>query len=175
MSTKLSPSTAPFVYMLIDCENNLPFFLGTMMDVGGEVCGVPLAPTEPAEISYEAPPDLAVIAGTDSLTSQSGNYTWSQKLEDGTTQEVIACGAHPLDVIDRLPVLKTTETTAQLEWAFAPGSITVQCWRDGEAEAESAVVEGSTLLLNAGSCVYEVFAEWEAGSGSYAFRVFAPE
>ncbi len=23
----------PFVYMLIDCENNLPFFIGTMMDV----------------------------------------------------------------------------------------------------------------------------------------------
>ena len=25
----------PFVYMLIDCENNLPFFIGTMMDVEG--------------------------------------------------------------------------------------------------------------------------------------------
>ena len=23
----------PFVYMLVDCENNLPFFIGTMMDV----------------------------------------------------------------------------------------------------------------------------------------------
>ena len=23
----------PFVYMLIDCETNLPFFIGTMMDV----------------------------------------------------------------------------------------------------------------------------------------------
>lgn len=26
----------PFVYMLIDCETNLPFFIGTMMDVNGE-------------------------------------------------------------------------------------------------------------------------------------------
>ncbi len=25
----------PFVYMLIDCENNIPFFIGTMMDVEG--------------------------------------------------------------------------------------------------------------------------------------------
>ncbi|MBQ4108858.1 MAG: serpin family protein [Clostridia bacterium] len=25
----------PFVYMLIDCENNIPFFIGTMMDVNG--------------------------------------------------------------------------------------------------------------------------------------------
>ncbi len=24
----------PFVYMIIDCENNVPFFIGTMMDVG---------------------------------------------------------------------------------------------------------------------------------------------
>lgn len=24
----------PFMYMLIDCENNIPFFIGTMMDVG---------------------------------------------------------------------------------------------------------------------------------------------
>jgi serpin B len=23
----------PFVYMLIDCENNIPFFIGTMMDM----------------------------------------------------------------------------------------------------------------------------------------------
>ena len=23
----------PFVYMLIDCENNIPFFIGTFMDV----------------------------------------------------------------------------------------------------------------------------------------------
>ena len=26
----------PFVYMLIDCENNIPFFVGTMMDVNGK-------------------------------------------------------------------------------------------------------------------------------------------
>ena len=25
----------PFVYMLVDCENNIPFFIGTMMDVEG--------------------------------------------------------------------------------------------------------------------------------------------
>ncbi len=25
----------PFVYMLIDCETNLPFFIGTLMDIGG--------------------------------------------------------------------------------------------------------------------------------------------
>ena len=25
----------PFVYMIIDCETNLPFFMGTMMDVNG--------------------------------------------------------------------------------------------------------------------------------------------
>ena len=24
----------PFVYMLIDCETNTPFFIGTVMDVG---------------------------------------------------------------------------------------------------------------------------------------------
>lgn len=26
----------PFIYMLIDCENNIPFFMGTMMSVGGK-------------------------------------------------------------------------------------------------------------------------------------------
>lgn len=25
----------PFVYLLIDCETNLPSFIGTMMDVNG--------------------------------------------------------------------------------------------------------------------------------------------
>jgi serpin B len=26
----------PFVYILIDCETNLPFFIGTMMNVNGD-------------------------------------------------------------------------------------------------------------------------------------------
>ena len=26
----------PFAYMLIDCETNLPFFIGTMMNVNGD-------------------------------------------------------------------------------------------------------------------------------------------
>ena len=25
----------PFVYMIIDCENNIPLFIGTMMDIDG--------------------------------------------------------------------------------------------------------------------------------------------
>ena len=25
----------PFVYMLIDCDNNIPFFMGTMTDMDG--------------------------------------------------------------------------------------------------------------------------------------------
>ncbi len=35
----------PFVYMLIDCENNIPFFIGTLMNIDG-------AP-EPEKVDYE--------------------------------------------------------------------------------------------------------------------------
>lgn len=35
MDVKTAYLDHPFVYLLIDCETKLPFFLGTMMDVNG--------------------------------------------------------------------------------------------------------------------------------------------
>lgn len=35
LETKEIYLNRPFVYMLIDCENNIPFFIGTMMEIGG--------------------------------------------------------------------------------------------------------------------------------------------
>lgn len=45
----------PFLYMIIDCQRNYPFFIGAMMDPGGEVCGAPLAPTEEIETLVSDP------------------------------------------------------------------------------------------------------------------------
>lgn len=165
----------PFVYMLIDCEQNLPFFLGTMMDVGGEPCGVPAAQprdTEPAEPLSE-PPAMEVAGEGQALLCQAGNYTWSQEQEDGTARQVVACGVHPLDAPEKLPQVETVDNTVELRWSTAPDSVTIRCWRDAETEAEGRY--NGTLSLYPGQWVYEVSAVWPQGSASYAFRANVPE
>lgn len=162
----------PFVYMLIDCEQNLPFFLGTMMDVGGEICGYPAAP-EPVS-SGQIPPDLQVSCADASILSRSGSYTWTIEKADGTANTVIACGVAPTDNMDTLPLLETAEVSAALTWDVFPETVTVRCWTGRDSPEESAAVKGGTLSLKSGTYAYEITATWEQGTASYVFRASTP-
>lgn len=168
----------PFVYMLIDCEQNLPFFLGTMMDVGGEICSYPTAPTQPQAPeplpSGSSPSDLQISCGDTSILSSSGSYTWTLEEADGTGSTVIACGAAPTDDPERLPLLEASETTVSLTWDIPPETVTVRCWADADSPEETAAVENGALCLKSGTYIYEVTAAWERGTASYAFRVSTP-
>lgn len=166
----------PFVYMLIDCEQNLPFFLGTMMDVGGEICGYPQETTPAPEPlpSGSSPSDLQISCGDAFILSGPGSYTWTMEEADGTGSTAIACGAAPTDDPERLPLLEASEAAASLIWDIPPDTITAQCWADAGSPAETAAVEGSTLQLMPGTCIYEITAVWEQGTASYAFRASAP-
>lgn len=167
----------PFVYMLIDCGQNLPFFLGTMMDPNGEICSYPTASTQPQAPeplpSGWSPSDLQISSGDTSILGSPGSYTWTLEEADGAASTVIACGAAPTDNIERLPLLEAAETTVSLTWDIPPETITARCWADADSQAETAAVEGNTLHLNPSTYVYEVTATWERGNASYAFRASA--
>lgn len=162
----------PFVYMLIDCGQNLPFFLGTMMDVGSEICAYPAA-SDPSP-SGQAPSDLRISCGDASILSSPGSYTWTTEEDGGIGCTVIACGAAPTDNIDLLPLLETSEETALLVWDIFPETVTARCWADAGSPEESAAVKDGTLSLKSGTYLYEVTATWERGTASYAFRAGTP-
>ncbi len=126
------------------------------------------------------PPTLTLSAGDAVLALTSGNYQWQVELEDGSVQEVIACGAAPTDDPDSLPRLETGQTAAALTFSAAPESLSVRCWRTADAQLDDAqeettleetILEDDTLTLLPGDYIYEITAAWPSGSASFAFRI----
>jgi len=131
-----------------------------------------------------AVPDILLTSApeivlTDPLSSalnefrlQSGNYSWSV-MENKEVQEVIACGAHPLDQAmektKRLKVPSYNRLDAipfSVSCIIPPDKITVTAWDisnlgDTESKEESVTVyENKTLIELQPGKVYELTAEW---------------
>lgn len=121
-----------------------------------------------------APPELTVSAPDGAIATGAGSYTWAVPQEDGTTCEVIACGAHPQQIADRLPVLETGSSQVTLVWDVMPHTITVACWADPEAPEETAALTDGRLQVKPGTYIYEVHAHWDSGHARYAFRICLP-
>ena len=148
----------PFVYMLIDLETRLPFFLGTMMDPAGEE-------GNSAEEPLPQPPELNVLWDEGSMIAKSGNYSWEGPAVNGKAQCVVACGAHPLDGV---PMPEFTSVSGEwliLSFPVEPDEITIQCWpREdiGRTRAWGTAVEfdGTYLPMEEGDWVFQVVAKW---------------
>lgn len=112
-------------------------------------------------------PPVLTVGG---LTISSGNYTWTTQQDDGTARTVTACGAHPLEDIENLPILNADGPCVTLDWAEALESVTVRCWPVGQDQEQEAALDGHTLSLQPGDWVYEVNAIFSQGEASYAFR-----
>ena len=97
-----------------------------------------------------------------------GSYSWQLENVDGTTTNIIADSAHPLDCRDLLSPLETTEATAALRFSEEPGSIVdIRCWSDEHwsesgADSEAVSVNGNTMELRSGGYIYEITAQWGA-------------
>lgn len=164
----------PFVYMLIDCEQNLPFFLGALMDVGSGDSTLSAASAQ-EQTALREPPAMEASCGDSALVCNSGEYDWTIEDSDGTACTVVACGASPTDSAVSLPLLEADETAVVLDWDVFPESVTARCWADADSPAETAGVENGILSVKPGTYIYEITAVWEQGTASYAFRVSAPE
>mgnify|MGYP005953719227 CR=1 FL=1 len=131
-----------------------------------------------------AVPDILLTSApeivlTDPLSSalnefrlQSGNYSWSV-MENKEVQEVVACGAHPLDqVMEKMKRLKVPSYNRldaipySVSCIIPPDKITVTAWDisnlgDTESKEESVTVyENKTLIELQPGKVYELTAEW---------------
>jgi len=162
----------PFVYMLVDCEQNLPFFLGTMMDVGGEACPGGEGRTQPQTSTPQEipaqPPTLDVTGGKETLQCRPDSFSWPQRQEDGTIQQITACGVRPLDFPERLPKIETQQTSLDLQWPIPPDNVVIYGLQGAE-KTEIPYQNGSFSPMS-GDRVYKVAAQWPYGSASYTFR-----
>ncbi len=96
---------------------------------GTEAAAAPASGNAVMESGELAQPPALTVGG---LTIASGNYTWTVQQGDGTARTVTACGAHPLDDMENLPVLNAYEQHVTLYWYGALESVRVRCWLVGQ-------------------------------------------
>lgn len=133
--------------------------------------GCSAADGENSPVILEKPPALTVVCGQAETDALPGSYSWQLENADGTTTNITADSAHPLDCRDLLSPLETTEATAALRFSEEPDSIVdIQCWSDEHwsepaAESEAVSVSGSTMELKSGGYIYEITAQWDTKDG----------
>lgn len=168
----------PFVYMLIDCENNLPFFIGTMEDPSQTENQAVEIVLQPLEI-LEAPPKLVLRCGSQTAEVGPSSYQWDYSISEDERSGAIACGAHPLQFED-YATLEPEEGRIVLDFTAPAENWNVTCWNGkyhGKTDAETmdvALTEDG-FTLNEGDCIYLVTATWNTplynGTAEYAFRI----
>jgi len=154
------------------------------------------APLAPVEGHYEAPETDPVIEEVDIILEEpcglqianglrigdtmGGTFSWWYDNGDGSATGIEACGMHPLDAREDMPVLVMDGTEAELLFGpEEPDRVTVRGWSvsewgNYEAEAEEIPVDGVAFELKNEGFVYEVEAVWErytkwGGTAYYSF------
>ena len=168
----------PFVYMLIDCEKNYPFFLGTLMDM--ETAAPAADETAPSPLE---PPILSADFGDRTVTQTSGSYEWTHR-DGNATGTVLACGAAPLDYSGKEPLYTGNSDAARLRWLILPESpeaspwelppdtVSATGWNPETGESAPLQIKEDILLLDPAYPICEITARWEFhGTASYILTI----
>ena len=128
------------------------------------------------EVFPEAPPQMTVVCGEESVTAWRGSYSWHVLLEDGFRRGKQADSVHPLSS-SAVPVIAVGETTVvTLTFDIPQGteipiqSIEVRRYRidaDDYEDYETVTTDGGALTLTAEDALYEVIASWDVSDGAY--------
>lgn len=165
----------PFVYMLIDCREQVPFFVGTLMDMSSAKVESPAAQTT---FVPKAPPRLKLELDGESLVLDAGSYEWT--VHRGRIAEtVIACGAAPMDYVDQQPMAAAGTAPAQIFWEAensawnpVPDSLEACLWDPQTGETSLLRIKEEHLDLTDVSGIVQIKARWEEyGAAEYIFTL----
>ncbi len=120
---------------------------------------------------FTSPPQLTLIVDGDSYAVAQGGYSWSYENTDGTTVNVAADSMSPSEMVNgrnSIEVDEDTEITLQFE--MDPADYKVKIW--DKDNTVKAVYDKIDLSEYRGNVIYEVYANWEQGSSSYAFLLY---
>ncbi|MBP2079941.1 hypothetical protein [Oceanobacillus polygoni] len=120
---------------------------------------------------FKTPPQLTLTVEEDSFTVAQGGYSWSYENIDGTTVFVEADSMPPGEIVsDKNPIEVDEDTEITLDFEMEPTDYKVKIWDANHNVL--AVYDKINLSEYKGNVIYEVFANWEQGSSSYAFLLY---
>lgn len=167
----------PFVYMLVDCKNHIPIFIGTMED--------PLQTTNQAPETYDVmpilkePPVLQVYCGDAAEDVMPSSYSWDYYVSEDERSGVEGCGAHPLQM-KGYRTLKVSGEEAIPIFAQMPDSWEIMCWDkacwgDPKAAGEKVEITDKGFIPKEGNWIYAITASWNtpqySGTAEYVFQI----
>lgn len=116
------------------------------------------------------PPNLMIAIGEQTIRAVRGTYSWSYY--EGQADEIThveADTAPPPELVNTENVTTVhSDAEVSLLFDYSPGDYTVRVWNSEKAIASYKKVE---LAAYEGIVIYEIEANWEQGTASYAFAV----
>lgn len=117
----------------------------------------------------KAPPNLSVTVDDIEVNLAKGTYSWSYPNGDGTSTAIEADSAAPPDLVKSLnQVDVTSESKIKLDFEKDPLSYQVRIWKT-DYTTTNVNKESYGLSEHKGLLVYEVLANWQEGTATYAF------
>ncbi|MFC6463579.1 hypothetical protein ACFP65_00985 [Marinilactibacillus sp. GCM10026970] len=115
---------------------------------------------DPSDIK---PPELIIHAGDEVVEPILGTYSWSIKNGQG----IEADSDSPPELVKLIqPTSIDAPTPLELDFEEQPNYYTLNIWKeDGTVES----VQDGDISSIEGEAVFEVLAQWDAGSARYAF------
>lgn len=147
----------PFVYLIIDTHTNLPFFIGTMMDPGGEVLPEP---------ELDRPPELTVVCGDEEMTVEMSSCSWEGPVVDGKNTGFIACGAPAMTPVNPEKYVDVGEEQVVLSFPVMPDEVCVRRWNYSDPASMNGAgqqmnLEDLSFTAEPGEWIYEITAKWD--------------
>ncbi|MCM3638179.1 hypothetical protein M3152_10620 [Sporosarcina luteola] len=124
------------------------------------------------EIVNLTPPKLTVLAEGKKIFAGQGSYSWSEVNDDGTVKNINTHTGPPPEFGGKELLVKS-QSEVQLIFEEAPSDYQVRIWETDNDKAIPVTDNTFTITQNKGKVIYEVIANWEQGTATYAFTLNA--
>lgn len=122
------------------------------------------------EIANLTPPKLTVSAEDNKIFAGQGSYSWSKVNDDGTVKNINTHTGPPPEFGGKELLVKS-QSEVQLIFEEAPSDYQVRIWETDNDKAIPVTDNTFTITQNKGKVIYEVVANWEQGTATYAFTL----
>lgn len=120
--------------------------------------------------NIKEPPNLMIVIGEQTIRAAKGTYSWSYYEEGSDEVTHVDVDTAPPPELVNIENATTVHSDAEVSLLFdyGPKDYTVRVWNSEKAIASYKKVE---LAAYEGIVIYEIEANWEQGTASYAFAV----
>ena len=122
------------------------------------------------EVAILSPPKLTVSVEGNKIIAGRGSYSWSKDNGDGTTESIYSSTGPPPEFAGKELLVKS-QSEVQLFFEEAPSYYEVRIWETDNNIAIPVTDNTFTTTQDKGNVIYEVVANWEHGTATYAFSL----